>query len=580
MHARSVRLVLVVGALGLGAGCKKSDSESLIVAQVVADSGASSLTSLALSAGGVRKTFVLSSGLSATAMTFGLYVPSNLLGNVTVTAIGSGVGCSGYEGGGTADLIEAGATSNLTIQMAPSNVCTTDGGAGSTGTGGSVGAGGTSGTGGNVGTGGGSGGATGLGGAAGTGGTAGTGGAVGTGGTIGTGGAVGTGGSGGSPGKGGAAGSGTGGTTSTGGGSGAGGATGTGGSGPSGCASTPAVGTPPLLTCCQEYNHADSSCTDDASVQGVAFSPDGTLLATAGSDKVVKIWSFDGHTLTATGTTLKAPGTFVWGYVAFSPDGKYLAVGADGEVDIYNVGSWTAAGPPLALGDANLGVAFAPDSQHVISFDGDTVYVHTVGTAAPLTTQSPNLLFSSLAVGTVATTGGLVVAIGGDELFGGTVGDVGTGVVYLLSNQYALNAGVTLRTLTTFQENTLYAAAVSPDGATVAFGDYKSQIWFSPVPSANSTIPETSSLTVDAANYQSIYGIAYSPKNGRYLAAAAGQDADGNPGTLTIWDVTAKSLYAHYAGVSQQPIAVTFSPSGNAVVVGEYDCGKVLLCTN
>jgi hypothetical protein len=32
--------------------------------------------------------------------------------------------------------------------------------------------------------------------------------------------------------------------------------------------------------------------------------------------------------------------------------------------------------------------------------------------------------------------------------------------------------------------------------------------------------------------------------------------------------------------VSQQPIAVTFSPSGNAVVVGEYDCGKVLLCTN
>jgi WD40 repeat protein len=157
---------------------------------------------------------------------------------------------------------------------------------------------------------------------------------------------------------------------------------------------------------------------------------------------------------------------------------------------------------------------------------------------------------------------------------------VGAGIVYLLSSQYALNAGVTLRTLTNFQVNTLYSAAVSPDGATVAFGDSHSQIWFSSVPSANTTIPESSSLTVDASGYQSIYGVAYSPKNGKYLAAAAGEDMDGNPGTLAIWDVTAKSLYAHYTGVSSQPIAVTFSPGGNAIVVGEDGCGKVLLCTN
>ena len=168
----------------------------------------------------------------------------------------------------------------------------------------------------------------------------------------------------------------------------------------------------------------------------------------------------------------------------------------------------------------------------MISFDGDTIYVHAVGTATALTTQSPDLLFSSLAVGTVPTTGGLVVAIGGDELFGGTVGDVGAGVVYLLSSQYALNAGVTLRTLTNFQENTLYGAAVSPDGSSVAFGDYDSQIWFSSIPAANSTIPETSSLTVDPSNYQSVYGVAYSPKNGRYLAVAAGEDADLQSGDV------------------------------------------------
>jgi hypothetical protein len=59
-----------------------------------------------------------------------------------------------------------------------------------------------------------------------------------------------------------------------------------------------------------------------------------------------------------------------------------------------------------------------------------------------------------------------------------------------------------------------------------------------------------------------------------------GQDAQGNPGAVTIWDVGAKSLYAKYAGVSEQPVSVTFSPQGNALVAGEYDCGRFLVCTN
>ena len=87
---------------------------------------------------------------------------------------------------------------------------------------------------------------------------------------------------------------------------------------------------------------------------------------------------------------------------------------------------------------------------------------------------------------------------------------------------------------------------------------------------------------VDAAlrQRQIVYGVAYSPNNARYLAVAGGLTQSNRPGTVTIWDVGAKSTYASYSGVRSQPLSVTFSPSGNAIVVGEGGCGRVLLCTN
>lgn len=330
---------------------------------------------------------------------------------------------------------------------------------------------------------------------------------------------------------------------------------------------------PPNFTCCVEYDQLtpeNCSATTGTEIDAVAFSPDGRTFATAaGGGADIKIWSFDGHVLTPTGTVLNSDG---WWSMTFSADGSMLAVAVTNGIDLWRTSNWTLITELVGSSNFFEGVAFTPDQTHVIGVDADgyglgNLYLWDLG-ANPR--EVPILTFPlyddplGLAVSPKAVGGAVGIAVAYSDGFADVL-------------SYTSGKFTTPTTLSVdVSQNPVWTGAFSPDGTLLALGDDDATIHFWTFP-LTTTVENGKELTFGTTNNDdSVFALAFSP-NGGYLVAGGGLgDSDAN---ASYWSATARAGYIR-RDLSHAVTAVAFSPGGNAIAGGEITCGKVFMCTN
>jgi WD40 repeat protein len=311
---------------------------------------------------------------------------------------------------------------------------------------------------------------------------------------------------------------------------------------------------------------------------GVAYSPDGKDLAVGGTS--VQLWNAATRTLLAThplpaGVTVNAtvfssggviaaalsdgtvalldgrtldpvgrPFGVIAGQgeaesVAFSPDGRLIATGADdGSVRLYDVSD--PARPRLLAdvhhsGNPVYTVAFAPDGATVAAASTDDVVSlwHVTGGAAPsLTSSGPPLGgMASYAIGLAFSPDSKLLAVGSADK---------TVHLWDVANPGRPSA---LGAPLTGPSGYVWAAAFSPSGTTLAVGVTDGTVWLWNV--ASPAHPALIAVLTNPANH--VYGVAFAP-NGDQLAATSYE------GTVHLWDTSPSAAVAQLCGDLGQAI--------------------------
>jgi WD40 repeat protein/serine/threonine protein kinase len=283
----------------------------------------------------------------------------------------------------------------------------------------------------------------------------------------------------------------------------------------------------------------------NVTITNVAFSPDGTHLASTGTDRALRIWD------TRTGTQIlkidhQPEGIFL--RLAFSPDGKRIATVAETET-VVRVWNATTGLPEQTIWghtDGILGVVFSPDGNTIASAGGDkTIRLWNTRTGKNVRTIRGHIdMVTSVAF---SPDGERLASASGDLANPQKPGEVKVWDTKTGRQLYSLKGHTA----------SVWSVCFSPDGKRLATASWDEtvKVW---------NLATAAGSRILAKHEAPVHGVAFRP-DGQRLASV------GDDRTLKVWDVATGtevfSILAHDDLIS----TVSFSPDGERLATGGRD---------
>ena len=282
-----------------------------------------------------------------------------------------------------------------------------------------------------------------------------------------------------------------------------------------------------------DFSYEVGDAPREKEVWSIAFSPDGTLLASGRLDGVLQLWNL------TTGQLNKV----LWGHtrqisaLKFSPDGTLLASNSlDGAIYVWDV----------STGSKHLSLtAQSSEQRFAFSSDGATLAIAYGGADMPV--RLYNTVSGEEVAELVEHKQIISLAFGPEGLItSGLDGrlmlwDAEVGISRVINDKAGWNT----------------ILAISPDGSTLASNEWHGRLRLWDLASGSpgdAQIGHTSPIT----------SIAFSPA-GKLLASG------GEDGVIWVWDVTSNTPDKAMPGHMGRVTAVAFSPDGKLLASGGFD---------